>query len=211
MIELILSSISTIIGNMILFLTFPFLWWLIRNRKKVSFFKWIGLIKPKLNAKLWTIVIFIIAYCFFYLFDITLLINKEDLEILQSSNSVSANIYTGLGFVAIIPSLLTTFIANGFCEEILFRGFISKRLCNKFGKINGLIIQGIIFGLLHNIIYLIGGIDISFQFHIILFIFTGMGGLLLGILDEKIYNGSIIPSILLHGLGNFLSNLMVIF
>ena len=39
----------------------------------------------------------------------------------------------------------------------------------------------------------------------------GDWGLLLGLLDEKIYNGSIIPSAFLHGLGNFISNLSVIF
>ena len=64
---------------------------------------------------------------------------------------------------------------------------------------------------MHNAIYMLGGIDVSLQFHIVLFVFTGMGGLLLGILNEKIYNGSIIPSVFLHGLGNFISNLMVIF
>ena len=72
-------------------------------------------------------------------------------------------------------------------------------------------LNDIILGLMHNVIYILGGIDVSLQFHIVVFIFTGMGGLLLGLLDEKIYNGSIIPSAFLHGLGNFISNLSVIF
>lgn len=211
MLDLILSSISTIISNILLFLIIPFLWWLIKYRKNISFFKWVGLIKPELKSKWWMIIIFIIAYCFFYLFDFTIFMDEKSLEVLQTSASVSANVYTGLGVVAIIPSLLTTFIANGLCEEILFRGFICKRLCNKFGKTAGVIIQGILFGLMHNAIYMLGGIDVSLQFHIVLFVFTGMGGLLLGVLNEKIYNGSIIPSVFLHGLGNFISNLMVMF
>lgn len=211
MLNLILASISTIISNMILFLIIPFLWWLIKYRKDISFFKWVGLIKPKLNSKWWMIIIFIIAYGFFYLFDFTIFIDEKSLEILQTSESISANVYTNLGVIAIFPALLKTFIANGFCEEVLFRGFVSKRLCNKFGKNTGIIIQGILFGLLHNVIYILGGIEVSLQYHIVLCIFTGMGGLLLGILDEKIYNGSIVPSILLHGLGNFISNLMIMF
>ena len=211
MLELLIDSISTIIGNMIVFLIIPFIWWLIRYRKKVSFFKWVGLIKPKLASNYKWIIVFIVAYCFFYLFDTTIFMSDKDLELLQSSEDVSSNIYTGLGLIAVIPALLKTFIANGFCEEVLFRGFISKRLINKFGKIIGVVIQGVLFGLMHNIIYMLGGIEVSFGFHIILFIFTGMGGLLLGLLDEKIYNGSIIPSILLHGLGNFISNLLVMF
>lgn len=167
--------------------------------------------KTKLASNYKWIIVFIVACCFFYLFDINIFMNDKDLELLQSSEDVSSNIYTGLGLIAVIPTLLKTFIANGFCEEVLFRGFISKRLINKFGKIIGVVIQGVLFGLMHNIIYMLGGIEVSFGFHIILFIFTGMGGLLLGLLDEKIYNGSIIPSILLHGLGNFISNLLVMF
>lgn len=211
MLDLILASISTIISNMISLMLIPFLWWLIKYRKEKSFFKWIGLIKPKLNSKWWIIIIFIIAYGFFFLFDFTIFADEKSLEVLKTSESVSANAYTSLGAIAIIPALLKTFIANGFCEEVLFRGFICKRLCNKFGKIAGLIIQGILFGLLHNFIYILGGIAVSMQYHIVIFVFTGMGGFLLGVLDEKVYNGSIIPSILLHGLGNFISNLGVMF
>ena len=211
MLELIIESISTIISNIIIFVSIPFIWWLIRYRKKVSFLKWVGLIKPKLKSNWMWIIVFIIAYSFFYLFDFTIFMDEKSLEVMQSSENVSVNIYTRLGFIAIIPALLKTFIANGLCEEVLFRGFICKRFVNKFGKTLGVIIQGILFGLMHNAIYMLTGIEVSIQFHIVLFIFTGMGGLLLGVLNEKIYNGSIIPSICLHVLGNFISNLSVIF
>jgi membrane protease YdiL (CAAX protease family) len=43
------------------------------------------------------------------------------------------------------------------------------------------------------------------------FAFTGVGALLLGWLNEKIFNGSIIPSILLHGAGNFITSMLVAF
>ena len=44
-----------------------------------------------------------------------------------------------------------------------------------------------------------------------MFLFTGMAALLLGWLNEKIYNGSILPSILLHGAGNFISSMLTAF
>lgn len=211
MLELLMDSISTIFGNIIVFLIIPFIWWMIKWRKKISFFKWIGIIKPKLVGNWKWVIAFIIAYYFFYSFDVDIFMSAKDLEILQVSENVSSNIYAGLGFVAVIPALLKTFIANGFCEEVLFRGFVSKRLISKFGKISGIIIQAILFGFMHNVIYMLVGVEISLQYHIALFIFTGMGGLLLGLLDEKIYNGSIIPSIFLHGLSNFISYLQVMF
>jgi len=52
---------------------------------------------------------------------------------------------------------------------------------------------------------------IGMDFHIVMFLFTGSAGLLLAWLDEKIYNGSIVPGILLHGLGNFIGSLRVAF
>ena len=211
MLDLLGNSISAIIGNMILFLTIPIIWWFIGYRKKCSFFRWIGLIKPKLVCNWKWIILFILVYGFFYNFDFSIFVSSKDLEVLNSSENVSSNVYSGLGLIAVLPAFLTTFIANGFCEEVLFRGFIGKRLINKFGRCFGIIIQGVLFGLLHNALYFLSGVDISLSYHLILFIFTGMGGLLLSILDEKIYNGSIIPSIVLHGLGNFITNLLVMF
>ena len=77
MLELILSSIGTIIANIIIFLSIPFLWWLIKYRKSVSFFEWVGLIKPKLKGKWWVIIIFVVAYYFFYLFDFTIFMDDK--------------------------------------------------------------------------------------------------------------------------------------
>ena len=53
--ELILSSIVTMIVNLIIFSIIPFIWWLIRHRKKENFFTWLGFIKPKLKSKWWVL------------------------------------------------------------------------------------------------------------------------------------------------------------
>lgn len=208
---MILSSILTMFVNLILFSIIPFLWWLIKHRKEENFFNWIGFIKPKFQSKWWILLIFAFIYYFFYTFDFTALINPNTMKALEESNSVSSHTYTGLGFAAVIPALITNFISNGVAEEILFRGFFCKRLCNKFGTIPGIITQAVFFALMHNILYIIAGVPVDIFYHILMFIFTGAGALLLGFLNEKIYNGSIIPSIILHGLGNFLTSMLVAF
>lgn len=71
--------------------------------------------------------------------------------------------------------------------------------------------QAVLFGLMHNILYILVGLDVGLWYHILTFVFTGMGALLLGWLNEKIYNGSIIPSIVLHGAGNFIATMLVAF
>ncbi len=208
---MILSSIITMFVNLILFSFIPFLWWFIRHRKEENFFNWVGLIKPKFQSKWWILLIFAIVYYFFYNFDFTILINPDTMKVLEESSAVSDNAYTGLGFAAIIPAIISNFISNGVAEEILFRGFFCKRLCNKLGTIPGIIIQAVFFALMHNILYIVAGVPVDIFYHILMFIFTGTGALLLGFLNEKIYNGSIIPSIILHGLGNFIASMLVAF
>ncbi len=207
----ILSSITGAIVNLVIFSLIPVLWWFFRHRKEVGFFKWIGLYKPQLKSQWWVLIIFAAVYYFFYSFDFTQLIDAKSLEYLENSASVSGNAYAGIGAAAIVPALIQNFIANGVAEEILFRGFLCKRLCSKFGTVPGIILQGVLFALMHNILYLVAGMEVSLWYHVLMFVFTTMGALLLGWLNEKIYNGSIIPSIILHGAGNFISTMLVAF
>ena len=64
---------------------------------------------------------------------------------------------------------------------------------------------------MHNVLYILAGVPVGIDYHLIMFVFTGVGALLLGFVNEKIYNGSIIPSIILHGAGNFIGSICVAF
>lgn len=137
--------------------------------------------------------------------------DPDTLAYIESSSAVSANAFAGLGAAAIVPALIENFIANGVAEEILYRGFLCKRLCGKLGTVVGILLQAVLFGLMHYILYIIAGLNVGLWYHTLTFLFTGMGALLLGWLNEKIFNGSILPSILLHGAGNFISTMLVAF
>lgn len=209
--QLILNSISTAAVNLLVFSAIPFLWWFFRHRKETSFFRWLGFIKPKLNGKWWTLVVFAIIYYFFYTFDFTRWIPQETMDYLENSGSVSVNAFAGIGAAAILPALIENFIANGVAEEILYRGFLCKLFCHKLGTVKGILLQAALFGLMHNALYLLAGLQVGLWYHTLMFLFTGMAALLLGWLNEKIYNGSILPSILLHGAGNFISSMLTAF
>lgn len=209
--QLVISSITTTIVNLIVFSLLPIIWWFFRHRKEESFFRWIGFFKPQLKSKWWVLLIFAILYYFFYNFDFTQFVSPETLEYIENSASVSANVFAGIGVAAILPAFIENFIANGVAEEILYRGFLCKRLISKIGLVKGIILQAVLFGLMHNILYILAGLDVGLWYHILTFIFTGMGALLLGWLNERIFNGSIIPGILLHGAGNFIASLLVAF
>lgn len=209
--KLISSSLGTAVTNLIVFSIIPVLWWFFRHRKESNFFEWIGFTKPKLKSSWWVLILFALIYYFFYNFDFTKLISAETLKYLEESASVSANTYAGLGVAAILPAVIENFIANGVAEEILYRGFLCKRLCHKFGVWKGIFMQAVLFGAMHNLVYLAAGLYVGLWYHTLMFLFTGMAALLLGWLNEKIYNGSILPSILLHGTGNFITSMLVAF
>lgn len=209
--ELIISSVLTAIINLIVFSLIPLVWWLCRYRKKEGFFKWIGIYKPQLKCQWWLLLIFAVLYYFFYNFDFSQFVDANTLDYIENSSSVSVNAFAGIGIAAIFPALIENFIANGVAEEILYRGFLSKRFCNKFGDVQGILLQAILFGLMHNAIYLLAGLSVGIWYHTLTFVFTSTGALLLGWLNEKLFNGSIIPSIILHGAGNFITTMLIAF
>ena len=209
--ELVISSITTMFVNLILFSSVPAAWWFFRHRKEEGFFQWVGLYKPQLKTKWYVLLAFAVLYYFFYNFDFTQFIDPKTLEYIEDSSSISGNVFAGIGAAAILPAFIQNFIANGVAEEILYRGFLCKRFCSKAGIVKGVLLQAVLFGLMHNILYVIAGLDVGLWYHTLVFIFTGMGALLLGCLNEKLFNGSILPSILLHGTGNFIVSMLVAF
>lgn len=71
----------------------------------------------------------------------------------MNHESVAVNMYAGIGAFAILPALLKNYVANGVTEEILYRGFLCKRLCEKFVTISGMVLQTVLFGLMHNLLF----------------------------------------------------------
>ena len=47
--ELIISSVTTMIVNLVVFSLLPIIWWFFRHRKEEKFFKWIGFFKPQVS------------------------------------------------------------------------------------------------------------------------------------------------------------------
>lgn len=207
---MVISSIGTVIGNIIVFISIPFVWWLLSGRKyNQSFFKWLGLYRPELEvSKLW-LIFFLLVYYINWRLDYMAFLDNRSLEALHFNTNVSP--YFGGGLTAIIPAFIENFLANGLCEEAFFRGFLMKRLSNKFRFINAIIMQASLFAFMHNILFIFAGINISILGYAIMFLFIGFGAILLALLNERIYNGSIIPSIILHGLGNYITTIILAF
>lgn len=174
----------------------PVVWWWFKGRKQVKFTLYFGLIRPKKTRQ----AAFMIGMY-------SLIWGITHLPYFTQYTQPSASLYAGMGSAAILPILVISFIQTGFLEEFLFRGFLNKRLVSRFGVYRGVLLQGAIFGTLHVLL----ASNVTWLSGLIIFTTTLLGGLVLGLLSEKTFQGSILPGVFLHGLGNMIINLIQAF
>lgn len=195
--DLLLNKIISSIVEIILLSLIPFIWWAVTARKEIRFTQWIGLKKIEKENRAGTIktVICITIPCFM----ISLLI----LYMLRGAASAAAD-FEGKGMSVFPAAFVHAFFNTALPEEILFRGFLLKRIKNKFGFRAANAIQSILFGALHGVLFLsLAGIGMFKT--IIVTVFTGVTAWLTGYTNEKKANGSILPGWIMHGIANTVS------
>jgi len=190
-IEIIISAVFQVV----LFSLIPFIWWLVTARKTTGFFNWLGLKKAKVGSKkpfvIW-ISCLVLLFIGMSVFPVALV----------DSSLTAANQFIGYGLVLLPGGFAWGIIATGLGEEILFRGFLGKRFINKCGFIFGNTIQAVAFGLMHGVMFSLLT-DVLFITILAITVTTGAIGWVMGYINEKLTDGSIVPSWLIHGVGNF--------
>lgn len=199
---MIINLLISAIFQVLIFSIIPFVWWLVTARKETRFLNWLGIKKIKIRNNqtymasfLFVIIILVIPACIAVIFFI-------------DESAMATSQFSGKGISAFIPALIYAFLQTGLSEEIFFRGFLTKRLINKFGFQLGNSIQGFLFGLMHGAIFMMLLNPIQL---IIIILITGVGGYLLGWINEKQSTGSIISSWLIHGIVNTISSTWALF
>lgn len=195
--NLFVQKIINSVIQIVLFTLIPFLWWLATARKKESFFQWIGLKSIETDKKNTLAIQIAVTTGVFLIISALMLYSTRDIETATSE-------FSGLGFIA-LPSIVIYAVLNtAFPEEILFRGFILKRVAHRFGFTIGNIVQSVLFGLLHGFLFF--SLTGVFQ-TILIILFTGGIGWSMGFINEKKSNGSILPSWGIHAVANLFSGI----
>ncbi len=200
MLSLFVNKLLSGAIQIIIFSIVPFIWWFFMARRSISFFQWIGLKKfGKWDKKIWYFVIIVVAG--FMGVSVFILSMLKGVETATSE-------FSGMGVRALPAAFVYAFFNTALSEEILFRGFLLKRLSNKFGFSAANIIQSLLFGLLHGVMFisLVG----TFKAFLVL-VFTGAIGWCIGYANEQKANGSILPSWTIHGIANMFSAVVSIF
>lgn len=197
--SLAINKIISSLLQIIIFSIIPFLFWYFSARKQESFREWIGLKKIKGGKK--TALAIIIVTTFYLLISLILLNSLKNIE-----NATTE--FQGLRFAALPAIFIYAVFNTSFPEEILFRGFILKRLASKLGFIKANFIQSLLFGLLHGVMFfpLVGNLKT-----ILIIILTSLIALAMGYINEKLSGGSIIPSWIIHAISNLIAGLYAAF
>lgn len=197
--DLLISKIKSSILQIITFAIIPIIWWLITAGKQQKFKQWIELKKIEGGKK--TLAAIILVSIAFFLLGVLTLYSIKGIETATSE-------FTGLGVAAIPAIIIYATFNTAFPEELLFRGFILKRLTNKLGFHIANFTQALLFGLLHGLMFfsLVGAIKT-----ILIIAFTSAIAWFMGYINEKYSNGSIIPSWMIHTISNLVSGICAAF
>lgn len=170
------------------------------NCKKTSKILTVDRIKKIDGGKRTLIAIITVSVAFLVLGALTLYMIR-DIDTATSE-------FTSLGVNAIPAIVIYAAFNTAFPEEILFRGFLLKRMANKFDFNIANLTQALLFGLLHGVMFfsLVGVIKA-----ILIIFFTGAIAWFMGFINEKKSDGSIIPSWIIHTIANLFSGICAAF
>ena len=183
------------IAQVLVFSLIPFIWWLITARKKESFFSWIGL--KRIEHKGSAVITILVSAAVFLAYGLA---TGFFTGLFSGVITSAGNQFTGMGNSYIPVAIIYGFVRTGLSEEIVFRGFLLKRIANKFGFAAGNTIQALLFGLMHGIPF--GLISGNILVAVIFTLLPGCVGFYMGWVNEKKCGGSVIPGWLMHGFTN---------
>jgi membrane protease YdiL (CAAX protease family) len=207
MTQIIIELFSAFL-QLLVFTLIPFVVFLFRKDKSITFFNYIGLYRAPIKSILYALsvaLLFVIAGIGLSYINISI---KEAMIV---PNSVTGKLRSmGFSNSSVLILFITALIKTSLSEEILFRGFMAKRLIQKFGFRYGNFFQAMIFGIIHLLLFwgLTKATLISLLFIFVISFLAGWG---IGYIKEKYANGSIIPGWIAHGLGNSISYFIIAF
>ena len=198
---LFMSKLMNGIVELFIVSVIPFITWLIWSRKRVGFFDWIWVKKVESQNKRRLLLTILGISLLFLLFSIVVF------SWFDSSQTATAA-FSGKGIGALPTILAIAILGTALPEEIFFRGFLLKRLQGKLGFLGANLVQSLLFGLIHALTF-IQQTDVLKA--MVIFAYTSLIAFLLGAINEKKANGSILPSFFIHTLVNTTTGLLVAF
>lgn len=172
------------------------------SKKEQPFLEWLGLHRPIIVDKG--------KYAIFYILSIVIVVmpNFALVFFYMDGSILASNQFAGLGLAGLIPALLYAMIQTGLSEELLFRGFLLKRLAKSFGFQVGNLLQSLVFGCIHGALL---WTVLPFPIILLVVLSTGLAGYVMGWMNERVGGGSIVTSWSIHSLTNLMTACLSLF
>ena len=199
--DLFINQTLNAVIQVLLFAVPPLIWWFFTARKKDKFLSWVGFKTIKTDNRTHFLLLMLCVGVICYLVGEFALYLRGDLD-------AAASAYAGMGAAAIPRILMYAFVQTALSEEILFRGFLLKRLARKFGFTTAAVLQAVLFGAVH-LLMVWGQTDLIAG--IVIVVYPMLVAVVLSWLNEKKAGGSIYPSWILHGLLNTITGIIQAF
>ena len=199
---ILVNQIISAILQLMLFSAVPFLWYIVTHKKVCGFFDWLGIrtvSHPPLKVMVGILIGFLAVVVLPYLW----LYYAGNLNI--QGLTVDAFHQYGWSVQTCLVILVWAVLQTSLSEEILFRGFLCKRLCHQFGDKIGNFIQAVLFGMVH----VLALPDKNILAVLVIVLLTGGIGYALGWLSLKKARGSILYGWTIHATVNILSPVIV--
>lgn len=203
MIDTMLSAVQQVV----VFSLIPLVFYLIKRPKPLSFWQYIGLTPSTRKANLLALALSLFLATFMLVLTRT---NAAIADIMTHPKSVTGAMrQLGFGAEAVLTIGLVAILKTALAEEIFFRGFLAKRLIAVTNFWTGNVIQAVLFGAIHSLLF--ATMTSNIWFLTLIFITPTLGALVKTYLNEKLANGSIVPAWIAHASGNVLAYSYVAF
>jgi membrane protease YdiL (CAAX protease family) len=186
-----------------LFTAIPLLSYTITRRGVKGFAGSIGLVRPPRRALLYGAA----AGMAGALLMLPLLSMPGFKEVATAPHTVAGRLRS-LGFTgrSVILLILYAVFQTSLSEEILFRGFLAKRLIRWLGFAAGCTLQSVLFGAIHGLLFVAPGAPAPSPARVAMVVVPpAVAGWLIGYINERIGRGSILPGWCSHALANVLA------
>ena len=196
-----LQRIMSAFIQILFIILLPSIWWFLTVRGKVPFMEWIGFKSIKRDKDSYLITWIIGGFLLFTIFYMLVFPLTRSIE-------TATSIFSGMGYKALPSILIYSILQTSLPEELLFRGFLLKRMANHTPFVFANTIQAITFGLLHGILF---ASVVSLEVTFFIIFFTGAIAAYLGLVNEKKAGGSIFTSLIIHAVANIFSGIVAAF
>ncbi len=196
MLDALLSALLQVVA----FTAIPFFTYLATRRRAAGFMQYVGLITPPARAMAWATALSVATLGVLAL---VLALFPDIRGALGGAGTAAGRLReVGPSALGIWLLLVGALIQTSLSEEILFRGFVAKRLIERLGFPRGNLLHAAIFALPHLALLLIPAARPTVAGAAGLFLYPCTMALIIAYINERVGNGSIVPGWWAHALGN---------